>query len=181
MFWLSFVCPRSHSGWTGPIGQFYASSFIPKRAWWYSIPPDLHSIWRNRLVFPMPFRTSTIAWLVFCMFWLGFLYPGPIPAAWGRLANLELMSLGDNQLTGTPSSLSPAWPAFNMKKKACFPYPLSYQYDRVTWFLYVLTAFCIPQVPFRLNWADWRNCCSSIYPVTSLPVPSLFPLTGIQY
>ena len=32
----------------------------------------------------------------------------------------------------------------------------SHQYDSVTCFLYVLTGFCIPQVPFRLNWANWR-------------------------
>ena len=66
--------------------------------------------------------TSTIAWLVFCVFWLfGF---------------------------GIP------------------------QYDSVTWFLYVLTGFCIPQVPFRLNWANWRNWHIWIWKITNLPVLS---------
>jgi hypothetical protein len=34
----------------------------------------MHSILRNRLAFLMPFRTSRIGWLVYCMFWLGFVY-----------------------------------------------------------------------------------------------------------
>ena len=76
MFWLSFVYPRSHSSWIGPIGQFNVSSFRPKPAYRYSIPlsPDLHSIWRDRLVFHMLFRTSRIGWLVFCIIWLSFVY-----------------------------------------------------------------------------------------------------------
>ncbi len=78
MFRLSFVYPRSHSGWIEPIGQFNASLFILKPTYRYSIPlsPDLHQIWRKQLAFLMLFHTSTIAWLVFCMFWLSFVYPG---------------------------------------------------------------------------------------------------------
>ena len=145
MFWLGFVCPRSHPGWIGPIGEFMAAAFKQQQAYRYSIPlptdlpsilrhglaflskivpvgwcdsffvcfdwvlyapgripaelgqlanlkelylndnqftgnhpffpPDLHSIWRNRLVFFRPVRTSQIGWLVFCMFWLSFVYP----------------------------------------------------------------------------------------------------------
>jgi Leucine-rich repeat (LRR) protein len=292
MFWLSFVYPRSHSGWIGPIGEFRATVFIQKPAYRYSILsfPDLHSIWTKRVAFLMPVHTSRIGWLVFCMNWLSFVYPGPIPAELDQLANLQVLSLENNKLTGnhpllplaciqyvgkgllsscpfipvglgdlvfvlidwvlyTPGpipaelgqlanlqqldlssnqltgnhhffpltciqyerkgllslcliapvrwrdlvfvcfdwvlyalgpipaelgrlvnlqnlnlswnkltgipSLSP-WRAFNMKEEACYPYARSYQSDRVTWFLYVLTEFCIPQVPFRLNWANWR-------------------------
>ncbi len=46
----------------------------------------------------------------------------------------------------------------------------SYQYDSVTWFLYVLTEFCMPQVPSRLNWANWRNWRPCICLTTNLPV-----------
>ncbi len=57
-----------------------------------------------------------------------------------------------------------------MKECASIPYALSYQYDSVTCFFYVLTGFCIPQVPFRLNWANWRNWRTYSCSGTSLPV-----------
>ena len=74
MFWLSFVYPRSHSGWIGPIGEFAAADFTHKPAYRYSIliSFDLNSIWGNRLAFLMLFHTSRIGWLAFCIFWLRF-------------------------------------------------------------------------------------------------------------
>jgi hypothetical protein len=163
MFWLGFVYPRSHPRWIGPIGEFAVYRFIRKQAYRYFIPfsSDLHSIWSTRLAFLMPFRTSRIGWHGFCMFWLSFIYPGPIPAELGQLAKLKNLNLRNNILTGNHPFFS--WLAFNMNKKACFPYALSYQSDRVTWFLYELTEFCIPQVPFRLNWANWRIYRICIY------------------
>ncbi len=86
----------------------------------------------------------------------------------GQLANLKDLYLNENQLTGTPS----------LPHMTCLQYQgiglrssvKSYQSDRVTWFLYLLTEFCIPQVPFRLNWANWRICRSWVCSATSLPV-----------
>ena len=74
MFWLSFVYPRSHPGWIGPIGEIGEAAFILQQAYRYSILsfPDLHSIWTKRVAFLMPVHTSRIGWLDFCMFWLGF-------------------------------------------------------------------------------------------------------------
>ncbi len=107
MIWLSFVYPRYHPGWIGPIGEFREADFIQQQAYRYSVPlfPWLASMWRNnRLSFRMLFRTSGIG--------------------------------------------------------------------------YVLTVICIPQVPFRLNWSNWRIYTTLIYPITSLPVlRPLFPLT----
>ncbi len=118
MIWLSFVYPRSHSGWIGPIGEFAGAAFKRKPAYRYSIllSFDLNSIWRNRLAFLMPFRTSTMAWLDFCMFWLsriGWLVfsmfdwvlctAGLIPAELDRLVNLQHLNLLDNKHPGTPS------------------------------------------------------------------------------
>ncbi len=40
---------------------------------------DMGSKWRRRLAFNMPFPSSTIAWIVFCMFWLGVVYPRSHP------------------------------------------------------------------------------------------------------
>jgi hypothetical protein len=72
MIWLSFVYPRSHSGWIGTIGRFNASSFTAKPAYRYPIPlsPGLHSKRTKRLAFLTPFHISRIGWLVFCMTWL---------------------------------------------------------------------------------------------------------------
>ncbi len=93
--------------------------------------------------------------------------PGPIPAEPGKLANLTDIYLCTNQLTGTPSL-----------------FPLTcIQYEEIGgWcpvlvglgilFVVNLPVLCIPQVPFRLNWANvwiWRIC---VYPQTRLLVLS---------
>jgi hypothetical protein len=89
---------------------------------------------------------------------------GTIPAELGLLAKLERLYLYKNQLTGTPS-LFPL---------TCLQYQgiglrssvKSYQYDSVTWFLYVLAGFYIPQVPSLPNLANWSNltafCCFAL-------------------
>ena len=143
MFWLGFVCPRSHPGYIGPIGEFGLHEFIRKPAYRYSIPlsPDLPSILRHRLAFlsqivPVRWRDSFFV----CFDWVLYT-PGPIPAELGQLAKLERLIFSENLLTGTPS-LFPL---------TCLQYEgiglhssvKSYQYDGVTWFLYVLTGFCI--------------------------------------
>jgi hypothetical protein len=46
------------------------------------------------------------------------------------------------------------------------PYPPS----TIAWL--VFCVFCIPQVPFRLNWANWRICSVCIWKTTNLPVLS---------
>jgi hypothetical protein len=71
-----------------------------------------------------------------------------LPLNMGELANIESLVLDDCSLTGKYSCT---------EEQACFPYAILYQSDRVTCFFYVLTEFCMPQVPFRLNWANWRN------------------------
>jgi hypothetical protein len=94
--------------------------------------------------------------------------PGPIPAELGQLANLAVLDLRYNKLTGTPSFFP----------LTCLQYygrglrssVKSYQYDSMTCFLYVLTGICIPQVPFRLNWANWQNWSGWVYAKTGLPV-----------
>ena len=70
-----------------------------------------------------------------------------LPLNMGELANIERLNLSYCSLTGKYSY---------MEEQACFPYAISYQSDRVTCFLYVLTDVCILQVPYRLNWANWR-------------------------
>ena len=182
MFWLSFVYPRSHSGWIGPIGEFGGAGFIRKPAYRYSIPlfPDLHSIWRKRLAFLTPVHTSRIGWLGFCMNWLSFVYPGPIPAELGRLVNLMELKLGSNLLTGN----HPFFPL------TCI------QYERIG----LLSLF--PFAPVR--WRDLIFVCFDWVLYTPGPIPAelgqlanlqqlalfrnrltgnhpFFPLTCIQY
>ena len=156
MNWLSFVYPRSHSGWIGPIDQFDGADVGEQPAYRSSpfLPFGLHSIWKNRLAFLMPFRTSTMAWLDFCMFWLGFVYPRSHPGWIGPIGKIGVPGIIPKQAYRYSIILPLTWLQyegiglrFSVK---------SYQSDRVTWFLYELTEFCIPQVPFRLNWANWR-------------------------
>ncbi len=55
-----------------------------------------------------PIPVTLGRWLVFCLFWLRFVYtPGPIPAELGQLANLEELDLSSNNLTGTLLPLLP--------------------------------------------------------------------------
>ncbi len=79
------------------------------------------------------------------IFWLSYANEGKIPpeiGTFGDFFGVQTLDLSINELTGTPSL--PLSLAFSMKEKACFPYPLSYQSDRVTCFLYILAEFCIP-------------------------------------
>ncbi len=106
MFWLSFVCPRSHSGWIGPIGEIGAAEVECQPTYRYFIPfsPDLPLILRHRLAFLsqiVPVRWRDLIFV--CFDWVLYT-PGPIPAELGQLANLIWLDLRDNQLTGTPSS-----------------------------------------------------------------------------
>ncbi len=157
MFWLSFVYLRSHSGWIGRIGEFRGAVFFHKQAYRYPIPlyPDLHSIYRKRLALLMPFHTSGIGWLVFWYVLTEFCIPQvPFRLNWADWSIYSIYFSIEISLPVLHPSLP--WLAFNMKEKACFSYARSYQSDRVTCFLYELTEFCIPQVPSRLNWANWR-------------------------
>ena len=126
------------------------------------------SILRHRLAFlsqivPVRWRDLIFVWFDWVLY-----TAGPIPAELGQLAKLERLELNFNQLTGTPS----------LYPLTCLQYEdiglhfsvKSYQYDSLTWFLYVLTGFCIPQVPSRLNWANWRICRYCIWKETNLPV-----------
>ncbi len=82
MFWLGFVYPRSHSGWIRPIGEIGEPAVVEQPTYRYSIPLPMTCIQYlgiGLLSSCMPFRTSTIAWLGFCMFWLGFVYPRSHP------------------------------------------------------------------------------------------------------
>jgi hypothetical protein len=102
MFWLGFVYPRSHSGWIGPIGEFEGAAFIRKQDYRYSIPlfPDLPSILRHRLAFLsdiVPVRWRDLIFV--CFDWVLYT-PGPIPAELGQLANLQVLRLEINKLTG---------------------------------------------------------------------------------
>ena len=77
---LAFLMQRKHSAWNWNLRRFLRSTIaesMQQPTYRYPPPlsPDLHSIWKNVLPCRMPFRTSRIAWLVFCMFWLGFVYP----------------------------------------------------------------------------------------------------------
>jgi hypothetical protein len=171
MIWLSYVYPRSHSGWIGPVSEFKEAVFRqPAYRYSISLSPDLLSMWRNKLAFPMPFRTSDLFFV--CFDWLLYT-PGPIPAELVQLANLKelYLFLSYNKLTGNhpffPPDVNSIW-----RKKLAFFKPF---HTSVTCFLYVLTGFCIPQVPFRLNWANWRIWRSWVYPTTSLPVIILIP------
>jgi Leucine-rich repeat (LRR) protein len=95
---------------------------------------------------------------------------GPIPAELGQLANLWDLDLSDNNLTGTPS-LSPL---------TCLQYEgiglhssvKSYQYDSVTWFLYVLYA--LGPIPAELGQlANLKELLLDSNELTG--TPSLFP------
>ncbi len=63
-----------------------------------------------------------------------------LPSNMGELDKIERLDLSNCLLTGMYSNI----------------HALSYQSDSVTCFWYVLTGFGIPQVPSRLNWANWR-------------------------
>jgi hypothetical protein len=156
MFWLGFVYPRSHSGWIGPIGPFTGAGFIPEQAYQYSIPlsPDVHSIWRKKLAFFMPFRNSRIGWLVCCMFWLCFVSPRSHPGWIGRIGEFTEAVFISKQAYRYSIPLPPDLPS--VLRITLRSSVKSYQSDSVTCFLYVLTVFCIPQVTFRLNWVNWR-------------------------
>ncbi len=103
--WLGFVYPRSHSGWLGQLANL-----------------EKLNLQYNQLTGNQPFISLTCIqyeWkglLSLCPFipvrWRGLfsvcfdwvLYtPGPIPAELGQLANLLVLYLEDNQLTGTLS------------------------------------------------------------------------------
>ena len=154
MYWLGFVYPRSHPGWIGPIGEFEGASIRTEPAYRYSIPlhPDFPSILTHRLAFLseiVPVRWRDLIFV--CFDWVLYT-PGPIPAELGQLANLQHLRLSCNKLTGAPSLFHLTWLQYEgigLRSSV-----KSYQYDSVTWFLYVLTGFCIPQVPFLLNWAN---------------------------
>ncbi len=156
MFRLIFSCSRCHSGWNGPIGQFTGPSCIYKYAYrYYSIPlsPDLHSIWRNWLAFVSPFCTSRIGNLCVACFDCVWYAPGPIPAELCLLVNLKLLSLHDNQITGTPTRFPQTRIPYDIVgfRLLAFLMPFRAKSNRMTWFLYILTEFCIPQVPSRLS------------------------------
>ncbi len=68
MFWLSFVYPRSHPGWIGPIGEFKGVGFIPEQAYRYSLASPSCSIWRERLVLQMPYLRVTCFLFVLTVF-----------------------------------------------------------------------------------------------------------------
>ncbi len=68
-----------------------------------------------------------------------------LPLDMGELDNIGRLDLSNCSLTGMYS---------NLDEQAYFLRALSYQYDSMTCFLYVLTGICIPQVQFRLNWAN---------------------------
>ncbi len=63
-----------------------------------------------------------------------------------------------------------------MNEKACFPYALSYQSDRVTCFLYDLTEFCIPISKGDLFVLSFDN---TSYRMTCFTV-SYFPVIRLQ-
>ncbi len=150
-----FEYPRSHSGWIGPIGEVFVSGFIPKSAY-------RCSIWRRRLAFLMPYRTSRIvacllyALTVFCIpqvpfrlnwanrwIWSGCIYTKiSLPVFHPSFPWLAFIS----------------WLAFIWRNRLAFLMP--FRTSRKGWLaclLYALTVFCISQVPFRLNWANWRD------------------------
>jgi hypothetical protein len=149
MFWLGFVYPRSHSGWIGRIGEFTGAEFILKPAYRYSIPlsPDVHSIWRQRLAFLMPFRTSTIAWLSFCVFWLGFVYPRSHSGWIGRIGEFE-GAVFIRKPAYRYSILLPPDLSLILRHRLAFSSEIV-QSDSVTCFLYILNDFCIP-----VGWSD---------------------------
>ena len=71
----------------------------------YSNPllPDLPSVLRHRLAFLS--QIIPVRWrdLLFVYFDWVLYTPGPIPAELGQLANLQILYLDDNELTGTTS------------------------------------------------------------------------------
>jgi hypothetical protein len=91
----------------------------------------------------MPFRTRTIAWLVFCMFWLGFVYPRSHSGWIGPIREFEGAAFKRKPAYRYSILLCPDLPIISRHRLA-FPVK-SYQYDSVTCFLYDLTGFCIPR------------------------------------
>ncbi len=175
MFWLIFVYPRSHSGWIGPIGEFNVSKSKEQQAYRYSLPScplTCLQYWGIGLRSSVKsYQSDSVTCFLYVL--TDFCIPQvPFRLNWADCSNYSVYIY---TITSLPV-LHPyfLWLAFNMNKKACFPYALSHQSDRVTWFLYILTGFCIPQVPFRLNWVNLGFWMSWIYAPTSLPV--LIPL-----
>ncbi len=82
------------------------------------------------------------------------------------IRNMTALTLDSCGLEGISSSFFP-WRRSFYFHVSCV---LSYQSYNVTYFLFVFTVFCIPQVPFRLNWANWKIYGIWIYPKTSLTV-----------
>ncbi len=61
---------------------------------------DLCRIWNRRLALHKPYLTSRIGWLVFCMFWLGFVYPRSHSGWIGSIGEFTGSAFRGNQLTG---------------------------------------------------------------------------------
>ncbi len=109
-----------------------------------------------------------MSWLDFCMFWLGFVYPRSHSGWIGPIGEFAAAAFIRQPAYRYSIPLPPDLPS--VLRHWLRSSVKSYQYDSVTCFLYVLTGFCIPQVPFRLNWANWRIWSTWVYPETSLPV-----------
>jgi hypothetical protein len=71
-----------------------------------------------------------------------------LPLDMGELDNIVSLDLSNCLLTGMYSY---------MEEQTYFPYVLSYRWDRVNCLLYIVTVFCIHQVPFRLNCDEWST------------------------
>ncbi len=104
-------------------------------------------------------------------------HSGPIPAELGQLGKLEKLDLGFNKLTGTTPPSFTLGVCSMWRRRLAFHMPIPSSQKGWSCLLYILTVFCFPKVPSRLNWAHWRNWSSCIWGGTNLPVLSpLFSL-----
>jgi hypothetical protein len=110
------------------------------------------------------YQSDSVTYLL-CVLTVCFVYPGPIPAELGQLANLQELALSNNKLTGTPHSL----PDLHAVWREMLAFNMPFRTSRIGWLVYcmfwpsfyqTLFGWLVCCCEFRLHFVVLLFCCS---------------------